>query len=135
MQSYNSKISMLSLYCQSINAKFDKLKLFLDDVNDQNPISIICIQVTWGHESIQMNYFSLPNYRLINANRRLTAHKGLIIYIHNIFEFKNSIRNSLLHIHLIHLKVCLSKFREKTTVIKNTLLETFTGYHYMTRTT
>ena len=35
-----------------------------------------------------MNYFSLPNYRLINANRRLTAHGGLIIYIHNDFEFK-----------------------------------------------
>ena len=88
LQSYNSKISMLSLNCQSISAKFDKLKLFLDDVNNQNPISIICIQETWGHEGIQMNYFSLPNYRLINANRRLTAHGGLIIYIHNDFEFK-----------------------------------------------
>ena len=88
LQSYNSKISMLSLNCESISAKFDKLKLFLDDVNNQNPISIICIQETWGHEGIQMNYFSLPNYRLINANRRLTAHGGLIIYIHNNFEFK-----------------------------------------------
>ena len=28
------------------------------------------------------------NNRLINANRRLTAHGGLIIYIHNDFEFK-----------------------------------------------
>ena len=62
LQSYNSKISMLSLNCQSISAKFDKMKLFLDDVNNQNPISIICIQETWGHEGIQMNYFSLPNY-------------------------------------------------------------------------
>ena len=88
LQSYNSKISMLSLNCQSISAKFDKLKLFLDDVNNQNPISIICTQETWGHEGIQMNYFSLPNYRLINANRRLTAHGGLIIYIHSDFEFK-----------------------------------------------
>ena len=88
LQSYNSKISMLSLNCQSISAKFDKLKLFLDDVNNQNPISIICIQETWGHDGIQMNCFSLPNYRLINANRRLTAHGGLIIYIHNDFKFK-----------------------------------------------
>ena len=28
------------------------------------------------------------NDRLVNANRRLTAHGGLIIYIHNDFEFK-----------------------------------------------
>ena len=74
LQSYNSKISMLSLNCQSISAKFDKLKLFLDDVNNRNPISII--QETWGHKGIQMNYFSLPNYRLINANRRLTSGRG-----------------------------------------------------------
>ena len=36
LQSYNSKISMLSLNCQSISAKFDKFKLFLDDVNNEN---------------------------------------------------------------------------------------------------
>ena len=40
-QQYNSKISMLSINCQSINAKFDKLKLFLDDVNTKNKISAI----------------------------------------------------------------------------------------------
>ena len=34
-----SKIRMLSLNCQSINAKFDKLKLFLDDVSIEHPIS------------------------------------------------------------------------------------------------
>ena len=56
-----SKISMLSLNCQSINAKFDKLKLFLDDVSIENPISVICIQESWGHEEMEMSYFSLPN--------------------------------------------------------------------------
>ena len=40
----SSKISMLSLNCQSINAKFDKLKIFLDDVNKCHPIAAICIQ-------------------------------------------------------------------------------------------
>ena len=43
LQITNSKISMLSLNCQSINAKFDKLKLFLADVNIKGPI-VICIQ-------------------------------------------------------------------------------------------
>ena len=33
LQQYDSKISILSINCQSLNAKFDKLKLFLDDVN------------------------------------------------------------------------------------------------------
>ena len=38
LQNTNSKISILSLNCQSINAKFDKLKLFLADVNIECPI-------------------------------------------------------------------------------------------------
>ena len=59
----NSKISMLSLNCQSINAKFVKLNFFLGDVNKDHPISVIsliCIQESWGHEEMEMSYFSLP---------------------------------------------------------------------------
>ena len=131
LQSYNSKISMLSLNCQSISAKFDKFKLFLDDVNNENPISIICIQETWGHEDIHMDYFSLHNYTLVNANRRLTTHGGLIIYIHNDFEFKELMGNYLLHIHLICLKVYLLKFGGKIVSIKSISLEIFTVYRYI----
>ena len=60
---------LISLNCQSINAKFKKLKLFLDDVNTHNPISVkyICIQEPWCHEEIDIKYFSLPKYSLINA--------------------------------------------------------------------
>ena len=88
LQQYNSKISILSINCQSLNAKFDKLKLFLDDVNTKNQISVICVQETWNHEGTDTNCFSLPNYTLITANRRLTAHGGLITYVHNDFAYK-----------------------------------------------
>ena len=44
-----SKISMLSLNCQSISAKFDKLNLFLDDANIKHPISVL---KTWSHEEM-----------------------------------------------------------------------------------
>ena len=88
LQQYNSKISILSLNFQSINAKYDKLKLFLDDVNTLNPISIICVQESWCHDEEDINCFSLPNYTLINSYRRLTAHGGLIIYVHDDFAFK-----------------------------------------------
>ena len=88
LNSINNRICIVSLNCQSINAKFEKLKLFLDDVNTQNPISVICIQESWSHEEIDIRYFSLPNYTLINANRRLSLHGGLITYIHDDFTFK-----------------------------------------------
>ena len=62
---------MLSLNCQNTKAKFDKLKLFLDDMSIEHPISVICIQESWGHEKIEMSYFSLPNYSIVFGNRRV----------------------------------------------------------------
>ena len=70
---------MLSLNCQSINAKFDKLKLFLDDVNKGHPIAAICIQESWGHEEMEMSYFSLPIFSTVVKYRRLNTHGGLIL--------------------------------------------------------
>ena len=48
---------MISLNCQSINAKFDKLKLFVTEMNTHETISVICIQETWGHNGIDMDFF------------------------------------------------------------------------------
>ena len=70
------------------------MKLFLDEVNTHNPISIICIQESWCHEEIDINCFSLPNYTLINSYRRLTAHAGLIMYVPDDFAF-NEINEKL----------------------------------------
>ena len=88
LQKFNSKISILSLNCQSINAKFDKIKIFLDDINDMNSLSIICIQETWSQDDIDMTVFNLPNYTMLCANRRISAHGGLIIYVPDDFAFK-----------------------------------------------
>ena len=88
LQKLNSKISILSLNCQSINAKFDKIKIFLDGINDMNSLSIICIQETWSQDDIDMTVFNLPNYTMLCANRRISAHGGLIIYVHDDFAFK-----------------------------------------------
>ena len=43
LHKFISKISILSL---NYNAKFDKIKILLDDINDMNSLSIICIQET-----------------------------------------------------------------------------------------
>ena len=84
----NSKISILSLNSQSINAKFDQLKIFLDNINIECPISVICIQESWAQEGIEMSQFLLPNYTMLFENRRLSTHGRLIMYIHDDFAYK-----------------------------------------------
>ena len=65
-------------------------------MNTHETISVICIQETWGHNGINMDSFSLPNYSLVNENRRLSNHGGLIIYVHDNFSFK--VLNKDMHI-------------------------------------
>ena len=64
------------------------LKLLLDDINTRNPISVICIQESWAYEEIDIKYLFLPNYTLIHANRQLSLHGGIIIYLHGDFAYK-----------------------------------------------
>ena len=87
LQQYNSKISILSINCQSLNAKFDKLKLFLDDINTKNQISVICVQETWNHEGTDTNCFSLPNYRPISrvVIGREVDYRSRLIYVRYCF--------------------------------------------------
>ena len=73
---------ILSLNCQSINANFDKLKMFINYVNDQSPISVICIQESWGHNKMDMTYLSIPNYTMVNQNRRLSTHAWRSYHVH-----------------------------------------------------
>ena len=78
---------MLSLNCQSINAKFEKLKVFLAVINEYTEISIICLPESWGHENVDMSFYNLPNYSMVYENRHLSAHSGLLIYISNDFSY------------------------------------------------
>ena len=88
LRKQNSNLCIVSLNCQCLNAKFDKLKMFIDYANDQCPLSVICIQESWGYDGIDMSYFSLLNYTMVNQNRRLSAHGGLITYIHDDLAYR-----------------------------------------------
>ena len=81
---------MVSLNCQCLNTKkVDALKLFLSSMNsDTSPISCIVLQETWCDSLVDMPFFSLPNYNMVSKPTRISAHGGLIIYIHDRFQYK-----------------------------------------------
>ena len=81
-----SKLSVLSLNIQSINAKFDEFKIALDQLNSKQPINIICIQETWVDSTTDTCVFELPNYQLITKGKYCSGHGGLFTYVHNDFQ-------------------------------------------------
>ena len=84
-----SKLSILSLNVQTINTKFDELKIILDNINQHYPISVICLQETHLDKNDSTLNFELNVYQLISKSRYCSKAGGLIIYIHNYFYFKH----------------------------------------------
>ena len=71
--------SVLTLNCQSLNAKFDSLTLLIEELREQNfQFSAICLQETWLDNDLSL--FQIENYTLIAQGRHCCHHGGLIIY-------------------------------------------------------
>ena len=89
---FNNKVngfSILSLNCQSLNAKFSELKILIEDFKNQNiNLSAICLQETWLSEESDTSLLQLENYTLIHKGKSCSAHGGVAIYLHDSFTFK-----------------------------------------------
>ena len=83
--------TIMSLNCQSLNAKFSNIKLMLDIFAEFNkPIQVLCLQETWLENSdlIDMVQFHIDDYHLITKNRYASNQSGLAFYIHKNWNFK-----------------------------------------------
>ena len=66
MNRANGELRMLNLNIGGLNSKFDKLKLFLAECNnDTSPLSVITLQETHFTSEIDVNYFQLPGFHTL----------------------------------------------------------------------
>ena len=83
--------TIMSLNCQSLNAKFSNIKLMIDLFAESNkPIQVLCLQETWleNVNLLDMGQFHIDNYYLITKNRYASDHGGLAFYIHKNWNYK-----------------------------------------------
>ena len=84
ISSQAGKISLLTLNCQSINAKFDELYAVLHDLNIRHSLkfSIILIQETWvsGSEP-EVSCYQLPGYQSFALGASCSSKGGLLCYV------------------------------------------------------
>ena len=79
-------VSILTLNCQSLSAKFDKLILMLKSVDYK--IDVICLQETWCIKQSQYELLQFDNYNCVTSCSRVTKHAGLVTYIHKDFNYE-----------------------------------------------
>ena len=84
MQSFK----VLSLNCQSINAKFSELKIYLDFYKRNNiTISAICLHETWLSNDSDLSLLEIENYNFISKGKHCSTHGGIAIYLHKAFNY------------------------------------------------
>lgn len=82
-------ISVMSLNCQSLQAKFDQLSIYLKIFEESNcPFSIICLQETWLKEHFDTSLLQLEGYNLVSVASSCSAHGGVCMYIRDNIEYK-----------------------------------------------
>ena len=94
LKSKKGQFCILSTNIESIFAKFDELKLFVEVLNDMNfSFSAICIQEAWLGENDDTSCIQLQNYECIYQEKSCSNKGGLIIYLHN--KYKHHIHQSI----------------------------------------
>ena len=78
---------ILSLNCQSINAKFDQLNIKVQQLKSNGyEFSAICLQETWLSSDSDTSLFKIDGYNLISQGKMCSSHGGLAIYISEKFN-------------------------------------------------
>ena len=130
-------LNIMSLNCQSINAKFNELQIIVENLNN-NPASVICLQKSWLKENSDYSLYNLSNYKLINKCRtRYSDHGGLMIYVHERFDVSSPINvlESVNGWEYVCIEISQSILFPKKIIIANIyrplceILETFTTFH------
>ena len=110
----NGKLRILNLNCAGLNAKFDKIKLFLASSNNNFlPITIITLQETHLKENANLEMYDLPEYTLISDHARINQFGGVAIYLHNSFS---------------HNRLPIIPFNQNSTVYESMLIEIYNNY-------
>ena len=75
-------LSILSLNCQSLHAKFDYIKLLIEKFMHNNcPLQVLCLQETWISSGTDLSPYIIPGYHLISTPHYASSHGGLLIYL------------------------------------------------------
>ena len=85
----NETLNILSLNCQSLNAKFLELQIYLETLRSSGiVIDVVCLQETWIANNEEVSHLTIENYDLISKGKRCSTHGGVAFYLHKNYKFK-----------------------------------------------
>ena len=79
--------SMITLNCQSLRAKFEEFKIFVEKYNQISKLHVISLQETWLSENDDTSLLQLTGYNMIFKGKLCSTHGGVAFYIHEDLDF------------------------------------------------
>ena len=88
MKNRKNLFLLLSLNIQSLAAKIDELKIYLEKYEqEQIYFSVISMQETWITENSDLPQLNLPGYNLIQKTSSCSTHGGVAFYISKHYKY------------------------------------------------
>lgn len=88
MKNRKNVFLLLSLNIQSLAAKIDELKIYLEKYEqEQIFFSVISMQETWITENSDLPQLNLPGYNLIQKTSSCSTHGGVAFYISKHYKY------------------------------------------------
>ena len=82
----NEGLTVLDLNVCNAFTKFDELELFVERVNINNPISVICLNECWLNSKSDLSPIHLASYNMSYQEGPGHGHCGLITYVHKTYR-------------------------------------------------
>ena len=74
---------------RSINANDTEFKLLMERLNENNSLTVICLNECWLESTQNITDFNLPGYELLFTTEKSCGQDSLMIYVHNQFRSKS----------------------------------------------
>lgn len=79
----------LCLNIQSLNAKIDQLRIYVNSLHESNVrLDAIILQETWINSNMNTSHLNIDGYNLISQPCEISKHGGLAIYILDHIEYE-----------------------------------------------
>ena len=89
-QAKENIFSILSLNCQSLNAKIDQINIKVQQLkNNGHEFSAICLQETWLSDDSDTSLLKINGYTFIPQGKICTGHGGLAIYLNINYNYES----------------------------------------------
>ena len=94
-------LSIVSMNCQSLHAKFDYIRLLIDKFANNNcALQVLCLQESWFSSETDLSPYIIPGYHMISTGHYASNHGGLVMYLNKKWEYKLIAEGTDLHNNL-----------------------------------